>query len=233
MPSSPSPADLLARAVRRDPGRPFVTYYDLDAGARVELSVATFDNWTVKTANLLADEHSVGPGDDVSVVLGAHWLGLVVVQAVWTVGARVTLRRQPGAALRVRTAGGTETGDTESGGHDLVVVGSRPMGGPAGSVPPGATDLGRDVLGYPDVLTVPGAPTDDPLARPVSDEAAPRHPRTLVVGSVLDERVLREALVAPLARDGSVVLVRPGAAAADPARLADIAASEHAAAVPG
>ena len=36
------------------------------------------------------------------------------------------------------------------------------------------------------------------------------------------------ALVAPLARDGSVVLVQPGAIAPDPARLASIAASEHA-----
>lgn len=194
----------------------------------MELSVATFDNWTTKTANLLADEHDVAPGDVVSVVLGAHWLGLVVVQAVWTLGAAVTLRQRPGAALRVRA-----DGDTEPGGHDLVVVSARPMGGPAGAVPAGATDLGREVLGYPDVLAAPSAPSDDPLARALPDEAAVRHARTLVVGSVLDERVLREALVAPLVRDGSVVLVQPGATSPGSTRLADIAASEHATVMTG
>ena len=223
MPSSVSPADLLVRALRRDPARPFVTYYDLEAGGRVELSVATFDNWTAKTANLLADERDVGPGDEVSVVLGAHWLGLVVVQAVWTLGAAVTLQRAPGAAVRVRA-----DGDAEADGDDLVVVSARPMGGPAGVVPTGATDLGREVLGYPDVLAVPSAPSDDPLAGDVPDDTASRHARTVVVGSALDEHVVRRALVAPLARDGSVVLVQPGATAPDPARLASIAASEHA-----
>jgi uncharacterized protein (TIGR03089 family) len=223
-----SPADLLGRALRRDPGRPFVTYYDLEVGGRVELSVATFDNWATKAANLLAEEHDVGPGDDVSVVLRAHWLGLVVVQAVWTLGATVTLQPGPGATLRVRA-----DGDTEPGGHDLVVVSARPMGGPAGSVPAGATDLGREVLGYPDVLAVPSARSDDPLARMAPDDAASRHARTVVVGTVLDERVLREALVAPLVRDGSAVLVQPGATSPGSARLADIAASEHAVVVTG
>lgn len=222
-----SPADLLARALRRDPGRPFVTYYDLEHGGRVELSVATFDNWTAKTANLLADEHDVGPGDEVSVVLQAHWLGLVVVQAVWTVGARVTLHQGPDAAVRVRG-----DGDTGTDGHHLVVVSSRPMGGPAGDVPAGATDLGREVLGYPDVLAVPSAPTDDPLARTVLDDAALRPLRTLVVGSDLDEHVIRQALLAPLVRDGSVVLVQPRTTPVDPARLAGVAATEHATVLP-
>ncbi len=40
VPTLLDPAGLLSRAKRRDGSRPLITYYDLDAGGRTELSVA-------------------------------------------------------------------------------------------------------------------------------------------------------------------------------------------------
>ena len=47
--SALTPAGLLADALRADPGRPLITFYDDATGERVELSVATFGNWVAKT----------------------------------------------------------------------------------------------------------------------------------------------------------------------------------------
>ena len=52
-------ADVLARQLRHNPGRPFITFYDDATGERVELSVTTYANWVAKTASLLADEHDL------------------------------------------------------------------------------------------------------------------------------------------------------------------------------
>jgi uncharacterized protein (TIGR03089 family) len=77
---------VLARA-RRDGDRPYVTFYDDARGERVELSARTFENWTAKTANLLAEELGVEPGDRVASALGGHWQALVVAFACWRLGA--------------------------------------------------------------------------------------------------------------------------------------------------
>ncbi len=222
------PADLLSRAKRRDPARPLITYYDLDSGGRTELSVATVENWVAKTAGMLSDELDVADGDVVDVDLPAHWLGLVVLAATWTLGAAVALPADGGtpgtgtpgpgasgsgasapAAVRVRAAAEVTSRQAHGGdGSRLVVASTRPLGGPAGiPLPPGAVDLGRDALGYPDVLTVPAVPSPDPLlcaaALPPSEPGA----RALVVASRLDSTVAVDALLLPLRDDGSVVLV--------------------------
>jgi uncharacterized protein (TIGR03089 family) len=213
------PADLLTRAKRRDGSRPLITYYDLDSGGRTELSVATVENWVAKTAGMLFDELDVTDGDVVDVDLPAHWLGLVVLAATWTLGAAVVLPPAAGgtpgsgasavAAVRVRAA--HEVNSREARGSDgsgLVVTSTRPLGGPAGMpLPPGAVDLGRDVLGYPDVLAVPLARSQDALLGAAT--LAPGEPgaRRLVVASRLDSTVAVDALLVPLRDDGSVVLV--------------------------
>jgi uncharacterized protein (TIGR03089 family) len=48
-------AAVLADLLRRDPGRPLVTFYDDATGERVELSVATYANWVAKTSSLLVE----------------------------------------------------------------------------------------------------------------------------------------------------------------------------------
>ncbi|WP_235928207.1 TIGR03089 family protein [Goekera deserti] len=90
MPSSPpSPAALLADAVRREPAAPLVTHYDDATGERTELSATTLANWVAKTANLLQDEYDVGPGSTVAVALPVHWQTAAVLLGAWSCGAAV------------------------------------------------------------------------------------------------------------------------------------------------
>lgn len=81
---------LLDRRLAADPGQPLLTFYDDDSGERTELSVKTFANWVSKTANLLADELLLGPGDAIRIDLPPHWLAPVFLGAAWSVGAEVT-----------------------------------------------------------------------------------------------------------------------------------------------
>ena len=48
-------AEVLAAQLRRDPGRPLVTFYDHATDERVELSVTTYANWVAKASGLLTD----------------------------------------------------------------------------------------------------------------------------------------------------------------------------------
>jgi len=88
-------ADLLARELRRDGARPFLTWYDDADGARVELSVATTSNWAAKIANHLVDELDVQPGDDVVVDPVLHWSTAVVLLGAWTGGGHVRFGGAP------------------------------------------------------------------------------------------------------------------------------------------
>jgi hypothetical protein len=98
--SSPTIVAALADALRSAPGRPLITLYD-SAGERVELSVATFDNWVCKLANLFSGDWQLEPGDLVSVQLPAHWRGAVITLGAWTAGLTVTFQSTPGAATSV------------------------------------------------------------------------------------------------------------------------------------
>src|SRR4051794_8360742 len=82
-------SELLAAELRREPGRPLLTWYDEHTGERVELSVTTYANWVAKTASLLVDEHDLERGDVLLVDLPTHWLGPVFLGAAWTVGLAV------------------------------------------------------------------------------------------------------------------------------------------------
>jgi len=81
--------ELLARELRRDGARPFLTWYDDATGDRVELSVATTANWAAKIANHLMDELDVQPGDDVTVDPALHWTTAVVLLGAWVAGGHV------------------------------------------------------------------------------------------------------------------------------------------------
>lgn len=220
----PHPSALLAQALRRDAARPFVTYYDLATGGRVELSVATFHNWTSKTVGLLRDELDVEVGDRLDIVLPAHWAGLVLAMAAWTVGAQVSTAPLPDAAVSVRA-----WDEQPTGAGSLVVVNTLPLGGPAGArAPSGSVDYGREVLGYPDVCG-PAEPTDDPALAALMDSAsAEPGTRRLVVAQRLEDATLRESLLVPLRCGGSSVLVQPGPGEVEHDRVAAIGAQERA-----
>jgi hypothetical protein len=98
-------AALLARELRRDGARPFLTWYDDATGDRVELSVATTANWAAKIANYLLDELDVQPGDEIAVDPALHWTTAVVLLGGWTAGAHVTFGGPPTLEFAVDAMG--------------------------------------------------------------------------------------------------------------------------------
>ncbi len=98
-------AERLRQRVSRDGSAPLLTFYDVDSGARTELSASTFSNWVDKTSNLLVDEVAVDEGDVISMPLAVeapgHWLTAVWQLACWQVGLVVDLTNPPQAAAVV------------------------------------------------------------------------------------------------------------------------------------
>jgi len=146
---------LLDEALRTDPARPLVTFYDDATGERVELSVTTYANWVAKTASLLQDELDVERGATVLVSLPTHWLGAVWLGAAWSVGACVTddLARAEDADVLVCGPEELDALAGQAGRAPVLALSLRPLGGRfTGPLPPGATDYGAVVLGQPDVF---------------------------------------------------------------------------------
>ena len=178
-----TPGQLLDAALRRDGARPLLTWYDDRSGERIELSVATAANWAAKTANHLVDELDLGPGDVVGLDPTTHWLSVVVLLGAWTAGVGVDL----------------------TGAADFVLPGD-PM------------VWMRTVLAQPDALLVtPAGDADIGLVTAqrswtLSDlveaaDAAPAHSRLLTTRALDDAHAIVDAVVTPLACDGSVVLL--------------------------
>jgi uncharacterized protein (TIGR03089 family) len=208
-------ARTLAAAVRRDPTRPLLTWYDDATGERTELSGATLANWVAKTANLLVDGAGLGPGDRAAVLLPPHWQTAAVLLACWSAGVTVADADDDGpvdvlfaAADRVVAAEARSAGERYALSLD-------PFALPMRAVPPGWSDFNLEVRAYGDAyaaaepLVVAGDPGDLREGDRVLVDAA-RHPDP------------RQWLVGPLAAGASIVLCGN----LDPARLADRVATE-------
>lgn len=222
-----TPADLLHAEVARDGARPFLTFYDDATGERVELSVATFDNWVAKTAGLLQDGLSVEPGERVALLLPPHWQTAIWVTACWAVGACAVAGDPSGVDVAV--SGPDELPiTTKSGAREVVAVSLRPLGGRfIEPLPAGVLDYAVEVPGFPDrfVAYVPPDPSE-----PALDEAGVVHTMAGLVGLARDRadalhlpkrsaRLLTtkspaelpgalDAVLVPLVSAGSTVLVR-------------------------
>ena len=187
-----TPADLLARAHRRDPARPFLTWYD--ATARVELSVATTTNWAAKVAGWLLDEHDVEPGTEIGVRPDVHWGTAVILLGIWTAGGAVS----EAAAVVVPDP-------LDPMGMTLSrLVGAQPdhyAGPPADPAAP-ALRLGDRLWSHEQLATAAEAGARDHGLGPDS-----RVLSTLDYASVPG---LDAGLLVPLAAGGSVVLVADG-----------------------
>jgi uncharacterized protein (TIGR03089 family) len=147
---------VLAEQLRRNPGRPLVTFYDDASGERVELSVTTYANWVAKTAGLVQDELDLNRGDTVRLDLPTHWLGPVFLGAAWMLGLEVT----SGAADLV-VCGPAGVQDYARGSAPVLAVSLLPLGARFGEpLPSGVVDYGAVVLGQPDAFT----PYDVPAA---------------------------------------------------------------------
>ena len=233
-------AELLGHELRRDPGRPLLTWYDDGTGERVELSVATYANWVAKAGSLLVEEHDLERGDVLLIDLPNHWLGPVFLGAAWTAGLAVAFPSSVTAPDAV-VCGPDSLATWAPRADDLPVLACSllPMGVRfAEALPTGVHDVGVEVWGQPDAFTPYDAPggsdvalVDGPLTQ---DELFGSQ---VVAGSSMDstggDRLLVTANPAsppgvaavskPLVSGGSLVLV----AGADPARLDAIAESER------
>src|SRR5262245_28107903 len=201
--------ELFQAAVRRDAGRPFVTFYDDASGERIELSYATTANWVAKTANLLTDELDLTTGETVRVALPPHWLGIVWCLSTWSCHAALT----------------SSDGDVAITGPDtLDVRGTRatmasallPLGGRFREpLPDGVLDYGAEVYNHGDVFVPIDPPRADSLAyddKSHADMIAAAEP---IGGRVLTTTDDVGTLTGLLKGGGSVVLCRN----LDPARL--------------
>lgn len=227
-------AEVLAAQLRRDPGRPLLTFYDHATDERVELSVTTYANWVAKAAGLLVEEADLERGMSLRVDLPPHWLSTVFLGAAWTIGARVTTSAEPDAVV----CGPDTLADWAPRAASLPVLACslRPMGVRfAEPLPPGVRDVGVEIWSQPDGFTAWDPPTDADLA---TDELTQRglHDLTAAVGSGLTDggRLLSVAdpasppgmatFTEPLRRGGSLVLVRNP----DPDRLDAVHDAERA-----
>ncbi|MBF4161849.1 TIGR03089 family protein [Nocardioides acrostichi] len=215
-------ADVLAAELRREPGRPLVTFYDLATGERTELSVATYANWVAKAASLLVDEHGLERGDTLLLDLPDHWLATVFLGAAWTAGLTVALPDGPGADSPDVIVTGPQNLDAHAplaAQAPVLACALLPLGVRfAEPLPDGVHDVGVEVWGQPDAFSPYDPPTGDDQA--LSDgtsqaqltEAAARGSlltdggRLLVVSGPASPPD-PATLVEPLARGGSVVLV--------------------------
>lgn len=235
-------AEVLAAQLRRDPGRPLVTFYDHATDERVELSVTTYANWVAKASGLLTDVADLERGMSLRIDLPPHWLGPVFLGAAWTVGLQVTT--SDGADAVVCGPDGLEAWAPRAARTPVLACSLRPLGVRfAEPLPPGVLDVGVEIWAQPDGFTAWDPPGDDD---PATDELSQREllaPRsagandlTAAVGSTLTDggRLLSVAdpasppgmatFTEPLRRGGSLVLVRNP----DPARLDGVYDAERA-----
>jgi uncharacterized protein (TIGR03089 family) len=77
---------LIERQMGRYGDKPFLTHYDDDRGERVELSYRTFENWTAKIANLLAEELGAAEGARIAVLVGNTWRAVAISFGCWRAG---------------------------------------------------------------------------------------------------------------------------------------------------
>jgi len=189
--------DAVAAALRHDPTRPLVTFYDDAGGERIELSVATYANWVAKTAGLAQEELDVERGGLLLLDVPTHWLGAVWLGAAWSLGLAVT--DDPGAAhdadLVVCGPDGVTTHAEHASRVPVVGLSLRPLGGRfTEPLPTGVVDYGAVVLAQPDAFA--------PYDAPVGDDLAWR----AAAGTSTQAELLREAAAGGLVEPGGRLL---------------------------
>ncbi|WP_299922095.1 TIGR03089 family protein [uncultured Nocardioides sp.] len=234
--------EVLAAQLRRDPGRPLLTFYDHASDERVELSVTTYANWVAKASGLLSEVADLERGMTLRIDLPPHWLSPVFLGAAWTLGLRVTTSDQPDAV--VCGPGGLDAWAPRAGVLPVLACSLRPLGVRfAEALPAGVLDVGVEIWSQPDGFTAWDPPTGADLATDTLTQqqlfgppSARPHDLTAAVGSDLTDggRLLSVAdpasppgmatFTEPLGRGGSLVLVRNP----DPARLDDVHDAERA-----
>lgn len=227
---------VLAEQLRRDPGRPLLTFYDHATDERVELSVTTYANWVAKASGLLVEEGDLERGMSLRIDLPPHWLSVVFLGAAWTVGLRVTESAEPDAVVCGPES--LESWAPRAGELPVFACSLRPMGVRfAEPLPHQLHDVGVEIWGQPDGFTAWDPPTTTDAATDTLAQGELLATRlTAAAGSSLTDggRLLSVAdpasppgtatFTEPLMRGGSLVLIRNP----DPARVDDVFVAERA-----
>jgi uncharacterized protein (TIGR03089 family) len=244
-PPSAAPADLaayIARGVRRDASKPFITWYDDSTGERVELSYATFANWVWKTANFLRDALDVQPGDEVGVLLRTHWQTVAIWYAAWSAGAVVvpldvdSLSGSGAVAVFAQEDALDAVLAAKIAQGQVVGLSLRPMAARLSLPRAGVTDFAAEVPGYGDSFSAGPAPTDADATpgRSAGQLLAAAAAAAAAVGLQSGDRVLCTAEVVEADAFAATVLATFDAGAgivlsprSDPAALARRGADER------
>ena len=218
----------LRRRARTAGAEPLLTHYDLDAGGRTELSVATFANWVAKTANLVEDlgADSGLVGLPLAVERPGHWMTLLWPLAAWQRECAVTVDT---AAADLVVIGPVDPRPVLPGA--TLACSLHPLGLGLRDLPDGVLDFTTEALSQPDLAGTlpcgPAAPAWVDGATVLSHADLAGTPP--VAGRVLVRPsdalgTLRDAVLGPLLGGGSAVVVE---GTADDPRLAAIRASER------
>ena len=152
------PAEL-ARQLRGDASRPFITFYDHASGERVELSLTTYANWVSKVAGLLVEEGDLERGMRLRLDLPTHWLGPVFLGAAWTIGLAITDDDEEPDAV-VCGPESLESWSERAGRLPVFACSLRPLGVRfADPLPGDVHDVGIEVWSQPDAFTAWDPPT--------------------------------------------------------------------------
>jgi uncharacterized protein (TIGR03089 family) len=204
---------IFDAAVRADPTRPLLTFYDDATGERTELSGATLANWVAKTANLLVDGCGLGPGDQAAVLLPPHWQSAAVLLGAWTAGLTVTSGHDAEVVFAA-----LDRLDEAPDAPDRFALGLAPMALALREVPKGFVDYVAEVRGHGDQFR-PALPirSGDLAVDDTTHEETVRAAGEIALAAGIGphDRVLVDAdsrsyplvwLLAPLAVGASIVL---------------------------
>jgi uncharacterized protein (TIGR03089 family) len=223
-------AERLRQRLRLAAPAPLLTCYDVESGARTELSATSFSNWVDKTSNLLQDEVGVGEGDVISMPLAVeapgHWLTAVWQLACWQVGLVVDLTKPspPAAVVTGRNWQGYAEGD-------IFACALHPLGFGFGEpLPDGVRDYAIEVRSHADSYF--GYPPEPDATAWVDAERTLSQADLVTVDGPPVRRLVRagdpwatcrDGIVTALVTGGSAVVVVGG----DPDQMARIAVSER------
>lgn len=149
-----STLDSLLRGIA-DPAQPFLTYYDVTSGERIELSAVTTANWVAKTSNFLIDGLDAENGTRIRLDLPTHWETFVWILSAWSVGAVLTDHDAD-----IAVVGPSLDADEET----RVALSLKPLGLPFDHPPMGFIDYNAEVLGHSDHFQAFDPPNAQSLA---------------------------------------------------------------------
>lgn len=177
-----------------NPAQPFLTYYDLATGERIELSAVTTANWVAKTSNFLIDSLDAERGTRIRLDVPTHWESFVWILSAWSVGAVLADRDAD-----IAVVGPSLQADEQT----CVALSLKPLGMSFDNAPPGFIDYNAEVLGHSDHFQSFDPPTADSMALDL-DAQTQTHGDAYHAAGMNPARVLLEP--GSLARDSAALI---------------------------